>query len=133
MGGDARNLLEQIRQHDIDIETGGDRIGDQRRIIEHAEGEIEEFEGELDRAEKARVEAEGSLKDASETLVSANQSLKQAAKDEEGARDAIQSGDKHARDLKRILGKATEAVDEAHSTHSQVRLQADRALSLIHI
>ncbi|MEE3232401.1 MAG: AAA family ATPase, partial [Candidatus Thermoplasmatota archaeon] len=127
MGGDARNLLEQIRQHDIDIETGGDRIGDQRRIIEHAEGEIEEFEGELDRAEKARVEAEGSLKDASETLVSANQSLKQAAKDEEGARDAIQSGDKHARDLKRILGKATEAVDEAHSTHSQVRLQADRA------
>ena len=127
MSGDARNLLEQIRQYDIDIETGGDRIGDQRRIIEHSEGEIEEFEGELERAEKARVDAEGSLKDASEALVSANQSLKQAAKDEEGARDAIQSGDKHGRDLKRILGKATEAVDKAHSTHAQARLQADRA------
>ena len=127
MSGDARNLLEQIRQYDIDIETGGDRIGDQRRIIEHSEGEIEEFEGELERAEKARVDAEGSLKDASEALVSANQSLKQAAKDEEDARDAIQSGDKHGRDLKRILGKATEAVDKAHSTHAQARLQADRA------
>mgnify|MGYP001162294345 FL=1 len=127
MSGDARNLLEQIRQYDIDIETGGDRIGDQRRIIEHSEGEIEEFEGELERAEKARVDAEGSLKDASEALVSANQSLKQAAKDEEGARDAIQSGDKHGRDLKRILGKATEVADKAHSTHAQARLQADRA------
>jgi len=126
MSGDARNLLEQIRQYDIDIETGGDRIGDQRRIIEHAEGEIEEFEGEHERAEKARVDAEGSLKDASEALVSANQSLKQAAKDEEDARDAIQSGDKHARDLKRVLGKATEVVDEAHSAHAQASLQADR-------
>ena len=127
MSGEARKLLEQIRQYEIEIETGGDRKGDQRRIIEDAGGEAEEFGDELERAESARSDAEGSLKDASGALEAAIQSLKQAAKDEEVAREAIESGDKHGRDLTRVLGKATEAVDAAHSSHAQARLEADRA------
>ena len=31
MSGDARELLDTIRQHDIDIETNSDRVGDQNK------------------------------------------------------------------------------------------------------
>ena len=47
--------------------------------------------------------------------------------DENDAREAIQSGDKHARDLNRALGKATDAVSSAQDLHSEAQLEADRA------
>ena len=126
-GGEARDLFEQIRQYQIDIETGGDRIGDQRSIIEDAEEEAEEFRAELQGAQSAHEEAEDALTNASQDLKEAKESLKSASEDERDARDAIESGDKAGRGLKRILGQATEAVDEAHTIHAESRLSADLA------
>ena len=126
-GGEARELFEQIRQYQIDIETGGDRIGDQRSIIEGAEEETEEFRKELQGAQSAHEQAEVALTSASQTLEEAKESLKSASEDEHDAREAIESGDKAGRGLKRTLGQATEAVDEAHTIHAQARLNADLA------
>ena len=126
-GGEARDLFEQIRQYQIDIETGGDRIGDQRSIIEDAEEEAEEFRAELQRAQLAHEQAEAALTSASQDLKEAKESLKSASEDERDAREAIESGDEAGRGLKRILGQATEAVDEAHTIHAEARLSADLA------
>ena len=127
VSGEARDLFEQIRQYQIDIETGGDRIGDQRSIIESAEEDAEEFRAELKGAQSAHEQAEATLGSASEALQEAKESLKRASEDERDARNAIESGDKAGRGLKRILGHATEAVDEAHTTHAEARLNADLA------
>ena len=127
VSGEARDLFEQIRQYQIDIETGGDRIGDQRSIIESAEEDAEEFRAELKGAQSAHEQAETALETASESLQEAKESLKRASEDERDARDAIESGDKAGRGLKRILGHATDAVDEAHTTHAEARLNADLA------
>ncbi|MEO2179594.1 MAG: AAA family ATPase, partial [Candidatus Poseidoniia archaeon] len=126
-GGEARDLFEQIRQYQIDIETGGDRIGDQRSIIEDAEEEVEEFRTELQGAQSAHEQAEDALTNASQDLEEAKKSLKSAFEDERDAREAIESGDKAGRGLKRILGQATETVDEAHTIHAEARLSADLA------
>ena len=61
MSGDAKELLETIRQYEIEMETGGDRIADQEEIIDSANSEAEEFGKELDRAEKAQTDAKASL------------------------------------------------------------------------
>ena len=58
---------------------------------------------------------------------SSQASLKKAAQDEEEARKAIQSGDKHGRDLNRLLGKATEDEQTASTAYSQAQLDFDRA------
>ena len=41
MSGDAKELFETIRKHEIDVETNTDRIGDQSKIIESTNHEIE--------------------------------------------------------------------------------------------
>ena len=127
VSGEARDLFEKIRQYQIDIETGGDRIGDQRSIIESAEEDAEKFRAELRRAQSAHEQAETALETASEARKEAKESLKRASEDERDARDAIESGDKAGRGLKRILGHATDTVDEAHTTHAEARLNAELA------
>lgn len=127
LAGDAQSLIQEIRQHEIDIETGSDRIGDQRKAISESSEEVKVLTEEARRARKAWQEASDSLGAANEALSLADKSLKQAAKDENDAREAIQSGDKHARDLNRALGKATDAVSTAQDLHSQAQLEADRA------
>ena len=125
--GEARGLFEQIRQYQIDIETGGDRIGDQRSIIEEAEEEAEVFRTELQGAQSAHEDVQGVLDNASQALEDAKATLKSASAEELEARDAIESGDKAGRDLKRILGRTSEAVDEAQTTHAEASLKADLA------
>ena len=127
LAGDAQSLIQEIRQHEIDIETGSDRIGDQRRTILESDEEIKVLTEEIRRAREARQESSDALDSANEALSLADESLKQAAKDESDAREAIQSGDKHARDLNRALGKATESVSSAQDRHSKAQLEADRA------
>ncbi len=127
LAGDAQSLIQEIRQHEIDIETGSDRIGDQRKAISESSEEVKVLTEEVRRAREAWQEASDSLGAANEALSLADKSLKQAAKDENDAREAIQSGDKHARDLNRALGKATDAVSTAQDLHSQAQLEADRA------
>ena len=127
LAGDAQSLIQEIRQHEIDIETGSDRIGDQRKAISESNEEIKVLTEEIRRARDARQQASDSLESANEALSLAEESLKQAAKDENDAREAIQSGDKHARDLNRALGKASDAVSAAQDLHSHAQLEADRA------
>lgn len=127
LAGDAQSLIQEIRQHEIDIETGSDRIGDQRRTILESDEEIKVLTEEIRRAREARQEASDALDSANEALSLADDSLRQAAVDENDAREAIQSGDKHARDLNRALGKATDAVSSAQDLHSEAQLEADRA------
>ena len=69
MSGDAKQLLETIRQYEIDIETGGDRIADQEEAIEAANSEAEEFGNELERAKQAQSEAETALENAQQKLI----------------------------------------------------------------
>jgi chromosome segregation protein len=127
MSGDARQLLEAIRQHEIDVETNSDRIGDHNRSISEAEGDIEQIGDDLEAAQSAKDAAEASLNDAHNSLKSSHTASLQAAKDEEEARNAIELGDRHGRDLNRALGKANELVDETHIAHAEARLAADRA------
>ena len=47
LAGDAQSLIQEIRQHEIDIETGSDRIGDQRRTILESDEEIKVLTEEI--------------------------------------------------------------------------------------
>ena len=51
LGGDAKKILDSIRQHEIDMETASDRIGDHKRSIEKSEDEVEILTGERDGAD----------------------------------------------------------------------------------
>ena len=57
LGGDAKGIIDKIRQHEIDLETASDRIGDHKRSIENSENEGEILMGEREGAEKARLQA----------------------------------------------------------------------------
>tara|TARA_Y100001970_G_scaffold237599_1_gene298184 strand:+ start:12 stop:3143 length:3132 start_codon:yes stop_codon:yes gene_type:complete len=127
MSGDGKEILDTIRQYEIDIETGGDRIADQEQAIEAANSEAEEFDNELERAKQAQSEAESALENAQQKLIDSNSAIEEASNDEAEARQAIESGDKHGRDLKRALGLVSDKVDEAQSAYAEKRLAADRA------
>ena len=127
MSGDARELLDTIRQHEIDIETNSDRVGDQLKIIESTEEDIEIIREDYESAENARESGQEELNQAKESLLKADSDLVQAASDEKQAREAIQSGDRHGRDLNRALGQATDLVAEKHQEYSIARLESDRA------
>jgi chromosome segregation protein len=127
MSGDARELLDTIRQHEIDIETNSDRVGDQLKIIESTEEDIEIIREDYESAENARISGQDELDQAKESLLEADSDLIQAASDEKQAREAIQSGDRHGRDLNRALGQATDLVAEKHQEYSIARLESDRA------
>ncbi|MDB4602738.1 AAA family ATPase [Euryarchaeota archaeon] len=127
MSGDARELLDTIRQHEIDIETNSDRVGDQLKIIESTEEDIEVIREDYESAENAREAGQEELNQAKESLLKADSDLVQAASDEKQAREAIQSGDRHGRDLNRALGQATDLVAEKHQEYSIARLESDRA------
>ena len=127
MSGDAKELLETIRQYEIEMETGGDRIADQEEIIDSANSEAEEFGKELDRAEKAQTDAKASLDSSQHKLIDSQNVIEEASNVEAEARQAIESGDKHGRDLKRALGGVSEKVDAAQSEYAGKRLEADRA------
>ena len=127
MSGDARELLDTIRQHDIDIETNSDRVGDQLKIIEQAQEDIEIIREDYQAVEDARIKGQEELDDAVLSLSKAEEDLSRAALDEKEAREAIQSGDRHGRDLNRALGKATDLVSTKHQEYSVTRLESDRA------
>jgi len=127
LGGDAKKILDSIRKHEIDMETASDRIGDHKRSIESSEGEVEILTREREGADAARSKAEQSISDLRQSVSDSKAALKKAAQDEEEARKAIQSGDKHGRDLNRLLGKATEEEQSASTTYSQAQLDFDRA------
>ena len=127
LAGDAQKIMASIRQHEIEIETGSDRIGDQRKNISNSKEELEILSKELNRALNARDEANQKLISAKESLEGTKKSLDEAAKEEADARKAIESGDKFARDLNRALGKASEMVSSAQDAYAQAKLDSDRA------
>ncbi|HIG34155.1 MAG TPA: chromosome segregation protein SMC [Candidatus Poseidoniales archaeon] len=127
MGEDAKEIIDKIRQHEIDLETASDRIGDHKRAIESSEEEIEILIREREGADKARIQSEQSITDLHQRVSDSKAALKKAAEDEEEARKAIQSGDKLGRDLNRLLGKATEDEQSASTAYSQAQLDYDRA------
>ena len=127
MSGDAKELLDTIRKHEIDIETNSDRVGDQLKIIEDADEDIEIIRGDYQGAESAIIKGREELDLATASLSAAEDDLNRAALDEKQARAAIQSGDKHGRDLNRALGQATDLVSEMHQNYSVDKLESDRA------
>jgi len=127
LGEDAKEIIDKIRQHEIDLETASDRIGDHKRAIESSEGEVEILIREREGADKARIQSEQSITDLHQKVSDSKAALKKAAEDEEEARKAIQSGDKLGRDLNRLLGKTTEDEQSASTAYSQAQLDYDRA------
>ena len=127
LGGDAKGILDKIRQHEIDLETASDRIGDYKRSIEIAEEEMEILVREREGADSSRSKSEQKISELQRSVIDSKKALKKASEDEEKARQAIASGDKHGRDLNRILGKATEKEQSASGAYSQAQLDYDRA------
>ena len=127
LGEDAKEIIDKIRQHEIDLETASDRIGDHKRTIESSEEEIEILIREREGADKAHIQSEQSITDLHQSVSDSKAALKKAAEDEEEARKAIQSGDKLGRDLNRLLGKATEDEQFASTAYSQAQLDYDRS------
>ena len=97
LAGDAQRIMESIRQHEIEIETGSDRIGDREKKISNSNEEISTLKKELERALGAKNEANEKLHSAKKSLEDAEQSLIDSAKEEAEARKAIESGDKFAK------------------------------------
>ena len=81
LGGDAKKILDSIRQHEIDMETASDRIGDHKRSIETSEDEVEILMGERDGADTARSQAEQSITDLQQSVSDSKAALKKAAED----------------------------------------------------
>ena len=133
LGGDAKEILDKIKEFEILIESGGDRIGDQENKILLANQEINISRKELSKAKKAHQDAEINLTKANKAVSNAMESLRSADKNEKEARKAIQSGDKHGRDLNRQLGQATESENLAQSKYAESQLNYDRAEQLCQI
>lgn len=133
LGGDAKEILDKIKEFEILIESGADRIGDQENKILLANQEINISRKELSKAEKAHKDAEINLTKANKAVSDAKESLRSADKNEKEARKAIQSGDKHGRDLNRQLGQATESENLAQTKYAESQLNYDRAEQLCHI
>ena len=129
MSGDAKELFDTIRQHEIDLETNSDRIGDQSKIIESTNEDIEIIREEHLRVKDAHDGALEELDNAKLKLSESEEDLLRAADEETQAREAIQSGDRLGRDLNRALGQATELVTKTQQDYSEAKLE----LSLIHI
>ena len=127
LGGDAKEIIDKIRQHEIDLETAADRIGDHNRMIESSDEETQILVKEREGAENARSQAEQKISDLHQSVSDSKEDLKRAAREEEEARKAIESGDKHGRDLNRALGKATETEQSASNAFAQAQLDYDRA------
>ena len=127
MSGDAKELLETIRKHEIDIETNTDRIGDQSKIIESTNQDIEIIREDHLGVKDAHDGALQELESAEINLSKSEEDLEKAAIDENQAREAIQSGDRLGRDLNRALGQATELVTKTHQDYSDAKLESDRA------
>ena len=127
MSGDAKELFETIRKHEIDTETNSDRIGDQSKIIESTNNEIEIIREDHLRVKDSYDNVNQELEDARINLSKSQEDLASAALDETQARDAIQSGDRLGRDLNRALGQATELVTQTHQDYSTAKLESDRA------
>ena len=127
LGGDAKEIIDKIRQHEIELETAADRIGDYNRIIESSGDETQILVKEREGAENARSQAEQKISDLHQSVSDSKEDLKRAAREEEEARKAIESGDKHGRDLNRALGKATEAEQSASTAFAQAQLDYDLA------
>ena len=104
LGGDAKEIIDKIRQHEIDLETAADRIGDHNRMIERSDEEAQILVKEREGAENARSQAEQKISDLHQSVSDSKEDLKRAAREEQEARKAIESGDKHGRDLNRALG-----------------------------
>ena len=127
MSGDAKELFETIRKHEIDVETNSDRIGDQSKIIESTNNEIEIIREDHHRVKDSYDSAHQELENAQINLSNSQEDLARAALDENQAREAIQSGDRLERDLNRALGQATELVTQTHQDYSTAKLESDRA------
>ena len=127
MSGDAKELFETIRKHEIDVETNTDRIGDQSKIIESTNHEIEIIREDHHRVKDSYDSAHQELENAQINLSNSQEDLARAALDENQAREAIQSGDRLGRDLNRALGQATELVTQTHQDYSTAKLESDRA------
>ena len=127
MSGDAKELFETIRKHEIDIETNTDRIGDQLKIIESTNEDIDIIREDHLKVKDAHGAANQDLEEAEINLSNSEEDLANAALDETQAREAIQSGDRLGRDLNRALGKATELVTQTHQEYSNAKLESDRA------
>ena len=127
LGGDAKEIIDKIRQHEIDLETAADRIGDHNRVIESSDEETRILLKEREGAENARSQAERKISELHQSVSDSKEDLKKATREEEEARKAIESGDKHGRDLNRALGKATEAEQSASNAFAQAQLDYDRA------
>ena len=133
LGGDAKEILDKIKEFEILIESGADRIGDKENKILLANQEINISRKELSKAEKAHKDAEINLTKSNKAVSDAMESLRSADKNEKEARKAIQSGDKHGRDLNRQLGQATESENLAQTKYAESQLNYDRAEQLCQI
>jgi len=127
MSGDAKELFDTIRQHEIDLETNSDRIGDQSKIIQSTNEDIEIIREEHLRVKDAHDGALEELDNAKLKLSESEEDLLRAADEETQAREAIQSGDRLGRDLNRALGQATELVTKTQQDYSEAKLESDRA------
>ena len=94
------------------------------KIIEQADDDIEITRADYEGAEnRLRLKGREELDLAAAlSLSSAEDDLSRAALDEKQAREAIQSGDRHGRDLNRALGQATDLVAEKHHDYSAARV-----------
>jgi len=128
LGGEARSIIEEIRQHEIEIETAGDRIGDHNQAIARARSEVKNLNEEQEGADKARADSESDLASLTQAVIDSKESLRKAAEDEKSARAAIQSGDKHGRDLNRALGKSMQSEQSSREEFAQVQLEHDRSI-----
>ncbi len=125
--GESKAVMDQIKALEIEMETSRDRIGDQKRAASDARTEIDEVQGDLDGVEAAVAKLVEEVRAAKQSVEDADAALAQAEADETEARKAIESGDKHARDLNRALGLATDEVNSVHERRAEARLESDRA------
>ena len=125
--GESRAVMDQIKALEIEMETSRDRIGDQKRASTDASEEIQEIQGDLDGVEEAVTKLLEDIESARQAVIDADADLAKAEADETEARKAIESGDKHARDLNRALGIATDEVNKVHARRAEARLESDRA------
>jgi len=125
--GESKAVMDQIRTLEIEVETSRDRIGDQKRAASDSKDEIEVIQGDLDSVLGAVEKLVAEVDAAKQAVEGANGDLDKAEADENEARKAIESGDRHSRDLNRALGLATDEVNKVHAIRAEARLESDRA------
>ena len=125
--GENREIIDKMRNLEVEIERSKDRISDLEKSVEEAQIDLEMDIDEINRVQTSIDEYEVSKTTALDDILDADADIKHYEACINEAKATLETGSKIQMDLSRALGKASDAVTAAQDSYSNSTLSSDRA------